>query len=158
MLEGENPFLIFCLNEYICILKKNRCRVWGAEGVINFRLQVTLLPPPATTQMLLHADISYFDSAHGVAQLFWLVLSLTCIKRCAKIIVYTMEHVTTSSVLISNKYLRIVNLIQHVEKRGRDRKDHGSTASLPEQSYYSNNETLDMNFHLNYVNLITLLI
>jgi len=55
MLEGENPFLIFCLNEYICILKKNRCRVWGAEGVINFRLQVTLLPPPATTQILLHA-------------------------------------------------------------------------------------------------------
>ena len=69
-----------------------------------------------------------------------------------------MEHVTTSSVLISNKYLRIVNLIQHVEKRGRDRKDHGSTASLPEQSYYSNNETLHMNFYLNYVNLNTLLI
>ena len=69
-----------------------------------------------------------------------------------------MEHVTTSSVLISNKYLRIVNLIQHVEKRGRDRKDHGSTASLPEQSYYSNIETLLMNLYLKYGNLKTLLL
>jgi len=70
-----------------------------------------------------------------------------------------MEHVTTSSVLISNKYLRIVNLIRHVEKRGRDRKYRGSTASLKEQSYYANNITLTLNTitDLDIVKLVTLI-